>query len=267
MKEYKISKQKTNKNILRILFVVLAGIAVSVSMYFVVQQRIAEQIQEKKIMAYAYYDKIGEFGDYGASGLALVGKVKTIDGKSRWYYGFINERYEECIPCIYQRIEPFVGEQTIVEIEGKYALINRKGEIENLSKYIDIEDFREFKWGALARAQTKAGYCLIMRDGSKATYYDYDGMGNLLYPHEHQHKCLLEVSREGKWGCIDLNDHFSEGWFLDEEITCRYDYLDFYTPDYGYIDAYEDGMWGRLDFYGAIIVPFVYDSQWELPRK
>ena len=85
------------------------------------------------------------------------------DNDHSWY-GFINERYEECIPCIYQRIEPFEGDVTIVELADKYALMNKHGEIVGHLKYSEIGDFSD---DGNARATANDKYCLINRKGEE----------------------------------------------------------------------------------------------------
>ena len=140
---------------------IIVGLVAALIVVFVVHKWSEDdkkQIEANKLLAFAKYDEIGEFGGYGAKGLALVR-----DNDHSWY-GFINERFEECIPCIYQRIEPFEGDVTIVELADKYALMNKHGEIVMPLKYSEIEEFSDVGY---ARATANDKWWLINRKGEE----------------------------------------------------------------------------------------------------
>lgn len=145
----------------KIIVILVAALIVG----YVVHDRIEEhkkQTELNKVLAYAEYDEIGEFGGYGVEGLALV------RNKENGLYGFVNERYDKYIPCIYQRIEPFEGDVTIVELADKYALMNKKGEIVRPLKYSEIEDFTDEGYArATAQINGEDKYWLINRRGEE----------------------------------------------------------------------------------------------------
>lgn len=207
--------RKSKLKISKIIVILVAVLGVSYFVYDKIKEKIEfdkEQIEANKLVAFATYKEIGEFGSYGVEGLALVRKEqKDESGKNQTLYGFINERYEECIRCIYQRIEPFEGDVTIVELEDKYALMNKKGEIEQL-KYNRIYDFSEEGY---ARAYTKEYCWIVNRKGKELTkaYGDIDSRWI-----EGYFNCpVLRIMNEGKYGYMDKN--------LNEIVECKYDKL------------------------------------------
>ena len=201
----------------KIVIIVVAALAVG---GYAVKKTIEDrkaQIEANKLLAFATYKKIGDFGEYGAEDLALVSQdIKDEDGKSRTHYGFINKRFELYIPCIFQRIEPFEGNVTIVELENKYALMNKKGEFDQL-KYSDIGDFSKYGC-ARAHVYTKEKgdeYWLIDRKGKELTKM-YESINDDW--DEESFKCpVIRICEQGKYGYLDNNFH--------EVVTCKYDDL------------------------------------------
>ncbi len=92
------------------------------------------------------------------NGLAAVcrgGKFNWIQGEvigGKW--GFINEKFEEVIPCQFSRAESFVGDYAIVQQEdnwGNWGLIEKKGNIILPFQYgsysFDMRPFPGLIWG------------------------------------------------------------------------------------------------------------------------
>lgn len=227
-----------------------------------------EQIQANKLQAFAKYSEIGEFGGYGAEGLALVKQTQTNEeGKKKNFYGFINENYEECIPCIYQSIEPFEGDVTFVQLANKYALINKQGDIVKHLKYTHVSSFYDDDGTVCAYAYAFVDenptlddqQCLINRKGEElCPFYDnidlWDEAG------------LCVIKKNGKYGFMDKS--------FREVIRCKYDkawgfqYIDEERPINGFFCKTPIACVGMNEKYGCIdihenkIIPIKYDSDY-----
>lgn len=149
--------------LLKIIIILVAVLIVGCVVYvWMEKKRVAEET--RKVVAFAKYDEIGEFGGYGAKGLALVSQ--EVEGVR--FYGLINDRYEEIVPCIYQSIDTFENNRSIVKLSDKYVIIDTKG---NIKKHLQGDDL------------------LSLYD----TIYHWDGTG------------LDVVRRKGKYGIVDKN--------------------------------------------------------------
>ena len=245
--------------------IIIVLIAVLAAGYFIYdriekkKQADKEQIEANKLMAFAKYDKIGEFGDYGVEGLALVSqKLTDENGKSKVLYGFINERYEECVLCIYQRIEPFEGDVTLVELADKYALINKSGEIEQQLKYTEITDFTEEGYArAFLRDKNKGDQFWFINRRGKELDQKYEWISD---PTEssswYKDVQWMKVKKDGKYGMIDKN--------RQEVIRCKYDDVDNSRydklfDDNGLVRVRVGDQWGCINKSGSEIVPIKYD--------
>jgi len=265
MFEHKDVKVRTF-NAWKPLILLLVVIVVLIIGYFVIgsykdkqlQKRISkEQLEKNKIYAFSTYTFIGEFGEYGADGLALVA---TYDG-SNTCYGFINERFEEVIPCLYTRIEPFEGANTLVQINNKYALMNKMGDLDQL-QYKRVSEFSDEGY-ALVTHQDDT-YSFIDRTGKQyGDRYDYAEDPSyeyswITYETSGRIKKLMIVRENDKYGLINEK--------ISTIVRCKYDEITSYQSDdfhrVGLIKVELNGMCGCIDFRGYEEIPLKYQSLW-----
>lgn len=230
-------KPKLKNKSLKIILIIVALLGISCFMVVkIIDNNNKKQIEANKLLAFATYKEIGEFGGYGPKGLALVKKeIKDENGESLSRYGFINTKFEECIPCIYHRIEPFMNNFAIVELDGKYALMNKDGIIEQPLKYNNIrtfEDKNDFHSDySFALAEINGRFILIDRSG-KALCQEYDEIDYMEWRNDcwgDSYNRLARVKKGDKWGFLD--NHFNEKIHcIYNDAKCFYKSVDHEKP-------------------------------------
>ena len=224
-----------------ILYVFISIIAVAIlggMLYYKQTQNNEAKLEQDKFIAFAKYDHIGDFGEHGASGLALV--EMEVDGDD--FYGMINGRYEEVVPCIYEEINQFEYGVSVARLNGKYAIINTEGSIKKHLNYTNVLDFSD---DGFAKAYIDDLECYINRQGEEQCplydyidYWDEDDYG------------MARVSRDGKEGYMDKD--------FEEVVECKYDDIRGFCDGLARVEL--NGLYGYVDNTGEVIIPIEYDD-------
>ena len=243
--QYSGSSQKTSSKPRKIGKTILYGfisiIAVAILgglLYYKQTQNNEAKLEQNKLIAFAKYNHIGDFGEHGASGLALV--EMEVDGDD--FYGMINGRYEEVVPCIYQEINQFEYGVSVARLNGKYAVINTEGSIKKHLNYTNVLDFSD---DGFAKAYIDDLECYINRQGEEqCPLYDYIG-----YWDEDDYG-MARVSRDGKDGYMNKD--------FEEVVECKYDDIRGFCDGLARVEL--NGLYGYVDNTGEVIIPIEYDD-------
>ena len=229
--------KKTGKTILYV-FISIIAVAILGLLYYKQVQNSEAQLEQNKLIAFAKYSHIGDFGGHGASGLALV--QVEIDRDD--FYGMINERYEEVVPCIYEELNQFEYGVSVARLNGKYAVINTEGSIKKHLNYTNVLDFSD---DGFAKAYIDDLECYIDRQGKEQCplydyidYWDEDDYG------------MARVSRDGKDGYMNKD--------FEEVVECKYDDIRGFSDGLARVKL--NGLYGYVDNTGEVIIPIEYDD-------
>ena len=230
--------KKTGKTILYVFISIIVVATLGGLLYYKQTQNNEAQLEQNKLIAFAKYDHIGDFGEHGASGLALV--EMEVDGDD--FYGMINGRYEEVVPCIYEEINQFEYGVSVARLNGKYAIINTEGSIKKHLNYTNVLDFSD---DGFAKAYIDDLECYINRQGEEQCplydyidYWDEDDYG------------MARVSRDGKEGYMDKD--------FEEVVECKYDDIRGFCDGLARVEL--NGLYGYVDNTGEVIIPIEYDD-------
>lgn len=230
--------KKTGKTILYVFISIIVVATLGGLLYYKQTQNNEAQLEQNKLIAFAKYDHIGDFGEHGASGLALV--EMEVDGDD--FYGMINGRYEEVVPCIYEEINQFEYGVSVARLNGKYAIINTEGSIKKHLNYTNVLDFSD---DGFAKAYIDDLECYINRHGEEQCplydyidYWDEDDYG------------MARVSRDGKDGYMNKD--------FEEVVECKYDDIRGFCDGLARVKL--NGLYGYVDNTGEVIIPIEYDD-------
>lgn len=205
-------------------------------LYYKQKQNNEAQLEQNKLTAFSKYRHIGDFGEYGAAGLAIV--QVEVDGND--FYGMINGKYEEVVPCIYEKINQFEDGVSVARLNGKYAVINTEGSIIKHLNYTNILDFSE---DGFAKAYIDNFECYINRQGeAQCSLYEYIG-----YWEDYD---LALVKRDGKYGYMNKN--------FEEVVECKYNAIRGFSDGLARVER--GGLYGYVDNTGKVIIPLEYDN-------
>lgn len=225
-----------------------------------------------------YYDHIGAFID----GYAYV----VVNGK----YGFINDKGEEVVPCVYDEFQGydlspdffcglagvrqgdkwgfvdttgrvvvpliyeyvgrFINNVGYVKLEGKWGLINTRGEFLTEIKYFNL-------WYPNAASKYRLAY-----NGSSG-YLDESGKEVIPFEYEDGRSFsegLAAVKRNNKWGFIDEHNNVVIPFEFDNAYVPPGRSDDSYNFFNGLAKVQKGINCGMIDKQGAVKVPFEYSN-------
>jgi hypothetical protein len=144
------------------------------------------------------YYQIGLFGK--DTGLAMVA---VYDDNDNEIYGYINKKGEEIIPLICELLGEFHHGLVPAKIQGKFQVINTKGEVVLYTDYNYLDNFVE---GRAIAANSFDG---------KYRYGYIDITGKVIIPFEHQEiydieKGSIWAKKNGYWGAYDIDGNIIE---------------------------------------------------------
>lgn len=239
--QYSVSTQNTplkSKKIWKIVLFVIAVVIIGGLLYYKQMQNNEAQLEQNKLIAFVKYSHIGGFGEHGASGLALV--QVEVDGDN--FYGMINSRYEEVVPCIYEKINQFEYGVSVARLNGKYAVINTEG---NIKKHLNYTNVGGFSDDDFAKAYIDDLECYIDRQGeAQCPLYDY-----IDYWDEDDYDMAL-VTKDGKKGYMNKD--------FEEVVECKYDNIRGFCDGLARVEL--DGLYGYVDSTGEVVIPIEYDD-------
>jgi len=207
-------------------------------------------------------------------GLAVARKGDFFTGK----WGYINEKGEEVIPCIYDLAYHFSDGLAPVKRGGKMGFINKKGEVVIPFIYNAVSEFSE---GMAAVANEKYIYGYVDKTGKQVIPFQYteagvfseglahvhgdyfntpngrghiDKTGKIITPLEHEEvgpfkEGLAFYRKDYKYGFINKEDEIV--------ITAKYDRIHDFKD--GMAAVCFEGKWGYIDTKGNTVIPFEYD--------
>ena len=194
-------------------------------------------------------------------------------------YGFIDDAYNEIVPCIYDKASAFEDGIAIVRKEGKYGCIDESGNEFIQCKYDDFSPFTHglavVKIGELYGAVNTKGQIIIpveyqlladitllgntpiLMAAKGRRIGAVDKKNNVIVPFEYD---LLEpvffgtiiVMKDGKKGVYNKKGE------LVVEVT--YDEIKTSSYESGTYSVCNDGKWGVLDKNGESITQLIYDK-------
>ncbi len=144
-------------------------------------------------------------GLYFSEGLAAV----KFSGK----WGFIDNKGNEIVPCIYNRVEDFQEGLAGVNLNGKWGFIDKQGNKVIHCKYDKVRAFKEgVAWVRLSERSARlreyeGGWGAIDKNGNEIIPFKYNWTENF---NEGMAPIFIE-----KWGFINKNGN--------EVIPCKYD--------------------------------------------
>lgn len=169
------------------------------------------------------------------NGFAIVRK----DAK----YGFIDDAYNEIVPCIYDKASSFEAGIAIVRKAGKYGCINESGNEFIPCRYDDFLPFMHglavVKLGELFGAVNTKGEIAIPIEYQLLA--DITVLGNLP---------ILMAAKDKRIGAIDKKNKII--------IPFEYDLLE--PVFFGIITVIKDGKKGVFNKTGNLVIPAVYDE-------
>lgn len=158
------------------------------------------------------------------------------DGK----YGYLDEDMEPVGKFTWNELTGIKGSTGAGKKDGKWVLVNKKGEAKGDQKYHDvIKDENGFCSNQKCIfVKDKKGYHLISSKEKRIGKLNFDDA-----------KAFTEdgyaaVCRDGKWGFVDS----------DGELVIDYTYEDAESFRNGLAAVYADGLWGYIDTDGKMII-------------
>lgn len=213
------------------------------------------------------YSEINDFSD----GLALV--------KCKNRFGYVNDNWNEIIPCVYDEADPFECGVAIVRIGNKFGVIGKGGETIIPFEYDllglfsilgppEILAVKEKKCGVLSvknkvivpfeydEVLPMFGMITVTKQGKKGVF---NHKGQLIVPveyddiqHPSKEDTSINVCRKERWGVLNKNG----------QVICepRYDLIDKYGFACGRLAVCRDGKWGFIDRKGNEVIECKYDE-------
>lgn len=206
---------------------------------------------------YGYIDKNGavvikleyDFAHNFSDGLASVRKEK--DG----YFGYIDKNGLEAIPFVYKNASNFSEGLAVVTLDGiKYKYINIKGHDEFTDSYNTAYSFK----GEYAAVSD------ISEDRKIETYKIIDRTGKTISSTSNYWFCSVSENLVSSI-FYDENDIDKSGYLdinLNEVIPFKYAVTSDFKDGFAYVVNNEQKM-GVIDESGKIIVPMIYDFEYE----
>ena len=216
----------------------------------------------------------------------------VVKAKNKFLFGYINAKGDEVVAPVYEHcIAQFAHERSAVKKDGKWAIINTKGEQITGFEYL----------GVIVSPKNK-GYIMVTKEGTKnnagevqsGNWGIMDNDGKMITPLKYHvvrsfnDENLVLVSVDDSWGWVNMQGEeviplkykqvldFSEGlaailengkvnWInAKNETVLRTDYTGttYFEDGVAYVkDRY--GKWGGINTKGDIVIPLIADSYQE----
>ena len=197
-------------------------------------------------------------------------KVKK-DGK----WGLITINGEIAISCIYDDIYEFKyserfrfdgsslidfwddeGKTAVVKKNGKWGLINTKGEVlaDCIYEEFFIPHLALLFYNDIATVKKDGLWGFLNKKGKPITSFIYEAVGSTDFdsPEFISTFCggMAVVKKGEKWGAIDTNGK--------ERVPFIYDYISNYRAESTIVQ--QDEKWGYINKNGEIVIPIIYDE-------
>ncbi|MDR0561008.1 MAG: WG repeat-containing protein [Prevotellaceae bacterium] len=198
-----------------------------------------------------HYAKVKKDGKWG---------IVTIDGKV-----VVSYMYDDIYDFDYtqtSRMEgPYIdfldyeGKTAMVKKDGKWGIVNTKGEVLAACVYeaFFIPDVHLF-CADRAAAKKDGLWGFLNEKGKPVTAFIYEDVGSmdLKIPQFTSTFCggMAIVKKTGKWGAIDTDGN--------EKVPFIYDYISNFSSEATI--AQKDGKWGYINKNGVEVIPVIYDE-------
>lgn len=169
------------------------------------------------------------------NGFAIVKK----DNK----YGFINEEYDEIVPCVYDEALPFECSCAIVRKDGKYGFVDKTGAALTSCVYDEAFSFNH----GISIVRIGEFYGAINNKGKTVIPLEYQILADfsLFGP------IILIAVKEKRFGAIDIKNKTI--------VPFEYDLIESPIFD-GMIKVSKNGKKGVFNKTGKLVVPILYDE-------
>ena len=140
----------------------------------------------------------------------------------------------------YSSIKHFQTGTAIVSLEGKYGLIDEKGEEVLSCIYDSITTLKKNAYRIILSGEKQG---IVDIDGKMVCECVYDGASVCSSEY-------LALKQNGKWGFVDKMGN----------IIIQFKYESLYSANDSVFVAQYDGLYGVAQYDGSIVIPFLYDE-------
>ena len=117
--------------------------------------------------------------------------MMVVQRENKWW-GYVNSKGKEIIPCIYEEAKPFSEGLAAVMKDDKWGFINKKGNVVIPFIYEEAHSFS----GGIAAVYSDEGWCFINKKGKQISTEIYDSVEPFC-------EGLAATEKDGKWGYIN----------------------------------------------------------------
>ena len=117
--------------------------------------------------------------------------MMVVEKENKWW-GYVNLKGKEIIPCIYEEAKPFSEGLAAVMKDDKWGFINKKGNVVIPFIYEEAHSFS----GDIAAVYSDKGWCFINKKGKQISTEIYDSVEPFC-------EGLAATEKDGKWGYIN----------------------------------------------------------------
>lgn len=187
------------------------------------------QIQNISPNRLGQYSTVGRFED----GFAIVQK----DGK----FGFIDEEYNEVVPCVFDEVSKYLNGRSIVKKDGKYGYIDEKNKEIAPCVYDELLQFHH----GIAIVRVGEHFGAINETGKIVIPIEYLILADISY----LGPTMLMAIKERLFGVIGIKNNVIIPFEYDEVL-----------PLGGMITVRKKNKKGLFNHKGQLIVPIEYDE-------
>lgn len=202
-------------------------------------------LAQKPDGTYIYLDKDGQIRkapDAGYENLGMFSSKSTVackDGK----YGYLDEDMKPAGKFSWDELTGFQNNAGAGKRDGKWVLVNRKGQIKDKKEAKEYDDVVIDENGFCSgqkRIFVKEGdsYYLINAKGKQIGELTFDGAKAFTGDG------YAAVCKDGKWGYVDV----------DGDLVIDYAYEDAQSFQNGYAAVCIDDLWGYIDEKGELVI-------------
>lgn len=217
-------------------------------------------IDGKVVIPYIY-DEIYDF-DYKKANrmegpyidfLDSDGKTAVVKKNGKW--GLVNTKGEVLADCIYEDffipdVKLFYENRVAAKQNGLWGFLNEKGE--SVSSFVFVAVGSAHLEAPQFISTFQGGMAVVKKDG-KWGAIDSNGIEKIPFIYDYLSSFIAEsaiAQKDGKWGYINKNGA--------EVIPLVYDEIKWF--EIGLCPVKKDGFWGFLNERGEVVVPTMYDD-------
>ncbi len=164
-------------------------------------------------------------------------KENRLGYKKEGSWGYLDDNFNEVIPCQYDFVEAFKDGLAVVRKADKWQLIDLQGQV-----YFSYEGSYLMNLGqGFFAIENEQGYLVF--DSNKELLGIYEEVDSLRQER-------IAVKKENKWGFIDLQGNLKVDYEYDEVLP-------FFE---NYARVKKEGYYGMIDLEGQLFLPCIFDN-------